>query len=112
MRPLLIVVLLAVCCSAQLAPITYAAPVLSTIADVESTHAGLERGCTEANPLYGSRPSRARMYAITMPLALGVDILSHHLHRHHTRGWYLPAAVMTAAHGAAAVHNLRVAPGR
>ena len=43
----------------------------ATVADIEGTQACLRRHtCTEANPLFGSNPSRARSYGIGIPLDL------------------------------------------
>lgn len=42
----------------------------ATVADIEGTEACLHaHTCREANPLYGSNPSRARAYGTAMPLA-------------------------------------------
>lgn len=41
----------------------------STVYDIEGTQACLHAGtCREANPIFGSRPSRLRAYSIAMPL--------------------------------------------
>jgi len=43
----------------------------ATVADIEGTQACLRRHtCTEANPLFGSNPSRARSYGIGIPFDL------------------------------------------
>jgi len=49
----------------------YALNLAATVADIEGTQACLRRHtCTEANPLFGSNPSRARSYGIGIPLDL------------------------------------------
>jgi hypothetical protein len=41
----------------------------SIIVDVEGTHACLRAGtCTEGDPLFGTHPSRLRLYGTTAPL--------------------------------------------
>jgi hypothetical protein len=48
---------------------TATALALSTAFDIEGTHACLRaHTCTEANPIMGKHPSRARMYGTAMPL--------------------------------------------
>jgi len=44
----------------------------ATIGDIESTQYGLSHGARELNPIYGSHPSRAKQYGITMPVTAGV----------------------------------------
>jgi hypothetical protein len=42
----------------------------ATVADIEGTQACLHaHTCTEANPIFGSNPSRARAYGTAMPIA-------------------------------------------
>lgn len=42
----------------------------ATVADIEGTQACLHSGtCREANPLFGSKPSRARAYGTAIPIA-------------------------------------------
>jgi hypothetical protein len=49
----------------------YALNLAATVADTEGTQACLRRHtCTEANPLFGSNPSRARSYGIGIPLQM------------------------------------------
>jgi hypothetical protein len=97
-------ILLSTFCVAHPAPtVVYAAPFLGSIADVESTHAGLARGCVEANPLFGARPSRLRMYSLTLPIALVSDIAARKIGK---RGKWIPLSV-AAGHGFAAAMNLR-----
>lgn len=73
----------------------------ATIADVELTSRCLRAGtCREANPLFGSNPSQARMYGITVPILGGQMALAAWLkHRDPgSRAWLFPLLSGTAAH--------------
>ena len=49
----------------------FALNLAATVADIEGTQSCLHaHTCTEANPLFGSDPSRARSYGIGIPLDL------------------------------------------
>jgi len=82
----------------------------ATIGDIESTQYGLSHGARELNPLYGSHPSRAKQYAITMPITAAVLGWSYRLKRSapHSKYWLIPPLVVGSMHAIAAGHNLAV----
>ena len=86
----------------------------AAIADIESTQYGLGHGARELNPLYGTHPTRARQYAIAMPIGAGVLAWSYRLKRSapHSRYWLIPPSVVGSIHSAAVVHNLTVIKSR
>jgi hypothetical protein len=54
----------------------------ATVADIEGTQACLHaHNCREANPLYGSNPSRARAYGTAMPIAFVSYVIAARLKR-------------------------------
>lgn len=80
-----------------------------TILDVELTASCLRSNrCVEANPLYGSNPTRARMYGISLPLMGSQTLISAWLrHRYPTsKMWLIPMLSGTAAHGVGAATGL------
>ncbi len=86
-----------------------AASFAATAADIESTAHGISScGAVELNPLFGSRPSRARMYGVGMPITAGYDLLALWAKRRrpNSRLWMLLPGSMTALHAGAAAHNL------
>jgi hypothetical protein len=86
----------------------------ATIADIEST-AWVFRNCatcTEVSPIYGRRPTRARMYAMNIPVNAFSLWLANHV-RHSCEGpqcwtWRIPLVVLSVVHGGAAAHNFTV----
>lgn len=79
--------------------LTTAISTASTVADIEVTaHALQKPNCHEQNPLFGTRPSRARMYAISIPATAGYALLGHFLKRHAVRIWAMPQLSLTAGH--------------
>lgn len=83
----------------------------ATVADVENSHAALERsGTREANPLFGSNPSRVRYYAITLPVFAVNAFVSYRYKRqddalgvaryggHKIVKWWLPNTLNTFFH--------------
>lgn len=72
----------------------------ASAADVITTHEGLERGCHEANPLFGRRPSTAVLVASH---AVPLLALVWYSRSHPVSAWvpYTAAAILTAV----AVHN-------
>ena len=78
----------------------------STIADCESTSALLSDPHNhEINPLFGLRPSRARIYGISLPI-LAIDAWSSAwAKRRGKRWWPVTLSVAIAVHGGAALHN-------
>ncbi len=83
-----------------------AVAVASTVADLEFTAHCLASNprCREANPLYGSHPSRARMYAIAMPMTAAQIWFSNHLRKKHPERklWMIPTLTVTAVHSVGA----------
>lgn len=82
-----------------------------TIADVENSRFALSRaGTTEANPLFGSHPSRGRYYAVTLPILAANAYMSYRWRKedaalaysglpgHRYAKWYLPSLLNSAAH--------------
>ncbi|MGC2195993.1 MAG: hypothetical protein WA628_15055 [Terriglobales bacterium] len=83
----------------------------ATIGDIESTQYGLSHGAREANSLYDSHPSRAKQYAIAMPVAVAVVGWSYRLKKSapHSRHWLIPSLVVGSIHAVALCHNFMVA---
>jgi hypothetical protein len=81
-----------------------------TIADIESTQYGLSHGARESNPLFGSHPSRAFQYELSMPVSAMLGIWSYHLKKAapQTRRWMIPQFVAGCAHIGFAVHNFAI----
>ena len=72
----------------------------STVSDVEVTaHALQNPNCTEHNPLFGSHPSRARMYGVSIPATAGYALLGYWLKKRHVNLWAVPQLSLTAGHG-------------
>ena len=80
----------------------------ASIADVESTQYGLSHGAAEGNPLFGSRPSRAKLYSIALPVSAGVSFWSYRLKKAapHSGYWMIPSLVTGTTHTGAAIYNL------
>ena len=84
--------------------LTTAVSAASTVADIEVTaHALQNPNCRERNPLFGTRPSRAKMYSISMPATTAYSLLGHVLKRHGIRIWAVPQLSLTAGHTVGAV---------
>lgn len=83
----------------------------AVILDIESTHYGLSHGGTEANPLFGSRPSRTIQYGIGLPVTFGMTCWSYYLKRNapHSRRWQILPLLAIGIHGGATVNNLATA---
>lgn len=83
---------------------TTAASASATAADIEVTARALQNpNCHEHNPLFGTRPSRAKMYAISVPATAGYALLGHFLKRHGVKIWAAPQLSLTAGHTVGAV---------
>jgi hypothetical protein len=82
----------------------------ATIGDIESTQYGLGHGVREGNPLFGSRPSRAKQYGIALPVAAAVVGWSYRLKKSapHSKHWLIPPVIVGSMHAAALGHNLMV----
>lgn len=89
---------------------------LMTVADNENSLVALRRpGVHEIDPLYGSHPSRARYYAIDIPIAIGAAAFSYHYKRqddalraagmpgHRFVKWWLPNLLNTGSHAAGVI---------
>lgn len=60
----------------------------ATVGDVETTMAALRnRQCHEYDALYGPHPSRGRMYATAVPIALVASLLAHRMKAHASKRW-------------------------
>lgn len=81
-----------------------------TVADIELTQNCLAtvRGCYETDPIYGTHPSRARMYAINVPINAAVSYLSYKTMtgKRLTRMWAWPQLALTATHFGGVVTNI------
>jgi hypothetical protein len=80
-----------------------------TVADIELTQHCLQAGtCHETNFLYGSNPTRARMYGINIPILSAQMVFSAWLkHRQPERhAWMLSPIVDSVAHGVGAISGL------
>lgn len=79
------------------------------VADVETTAHCVQRPeCQEANPLFGKRPSRARMYAIKGGVTALAFYLSQEWKRDQTGGsyaWWAPPLILAGTSGAGVVNN-------
>src|SRR5205814_5751309 len=73
-----------------------------TVADIELTQNCLAtiRGCYETDPLYGTHPTRMRMYAINVPINALVAYLSYKAMngKRLSKVWSLPQLALTATH--------------
>ena len=69
-------------------------------------------GAHEGNSfLYGSHPSRLRLYATNAPVDFGISYLSYRMKKRACAtgscgAWRVPLAVLTATHTAAGIANL------
>ena len=84
----------------------------ATILDVESTAHTMGRpGAHEANSwIYGSHPTRARLYGTNVPIDIALSYLAYRAKAHgcvrRCGIWRLPLAVMAVVHVSAATANL------
>ncbi len=88
--------------------------VAATIADAElSLNCIRANKCLEGNPLFGKRPTRAKIYAFVVPDAAFLFFLSYHTKGHAPRRklWMCFPIMASAAHGVAAVHAWLAASG-
>ena len=65
--------------------------------------------CQEGNPLVGSSPSQAKLYAVSFSVLAGQLLASAWLRRRmpHRKLWMIPPIAATAGHGIAAALNER-----
>ena len=79
------------------------------VADYETTQSCLARGaCRELNPVFGSHPSRLRMYAIGGAISAGTIYGSYYLKKKRKRYWWVPLVAGTVVHGYLAYRNSRL----
>jgi hypothetical protein len=78
------------------------AAVISTIADAELTAhcVATNPDCREVNPLYGSHPTRARLYLTSAPFTVAQIWFSNRLRKKYPEKklWMLPTISVTAVH--------------
>jgi hypothetical protein len=83
---------------------------VALVADLETTVRGVEGQAkgAELNPLFGSHPTRARLYGIAVPLNIFSLYVSYHYKKIEPRGsiWKLGPGVSIGVHTAAAINNL------
>ncbi len=81
------------------------------VADLELTANCVKTvtNCREANPLFGSDPSRARLYGVNVPIYAGEVLVSQLLRRKfpERKSWMRPFLSLTGAHGVGVVSGLR-----
>ena len=81
-----------------------------TVADIELTQNCLAtvRGCYETDPLYGTHPTRLRMYAINVPINAAVAYVSYKAlkGKRLSRVWAWPQLALTATHFGGVVTNI------
>jgi hypothetical protein len=81
-----------------------------TVADIELTQNCLAtvRGCYETDPLYGTHPTRARMYAINVPINAAVAYVSYKAMtgKRLSKLWAWPQLALTATHFGGVVTNI------
>ena len=82
----------------------------ATALDIESTRRTLDTcsTCREGNPLFGSDPSRAKMWVIMGGINTSVTYLSYRLKKKGKKWWMLPLIAPTASHGIAATWNFKL----
>jgi hypothetical protein len=80
------------------------------VADIELTQNCLAtvRGCYETDPLYGTHPTRLRMYAINVPINAAVAYVSYKAltGRRLSKVWAWPQLARTATHFGGVVTNI------
>jgi hypothetical protein len=87
-----------------------AAMAAAAVADVETTRAAVRSGAVERNFIFGSQPSAARLYGITLPVTAGQILLARWLRRgeHGKAADYMSHGILlggATAHGIAAAMN-------
>ncbi len=87
---------------------------LALVADLESTahiFAGRQPQATELDPLFGKRPTRARLYGIGVPLDAFVVYMSYYAKKVAPKRklWEIGPGLSIAVHSGAAINNLVVA---
>jgi hypothetical protein len=76
------------------------------VADIEGTQRCLRSGtCREGNPLMPS--SRAKVYAVQVPITVGITYLAYRLKKAKCAAWWLPHTALIGAHGIGFTLSLR-----
>jgi len=71
----------------------------STVSDIEVTaHALQNPNCAEHNPLFGSHPSRAKMYGVSIPASAAYTMVGYWLKKRGVKLWAVPQLSLTGAH--------------
>ena len=82
------------------------ATVASAVADIELTQHCISRDtCHEGNPLLLS--GRKQMYAVALPIAVGISYLGHRMHKRGSKNWWAPQVAVIAGHSIGIGFNLR-----
>lgn len=80
--------------------------VATTVADIELTQHCIRAGtCREGNPLLPS--DRKKVYAIQLPLAIGISYIGHRWRKDNFKYWWIPQAALISAHGTGIGFGLR-----
>ena len=80
----------------------------STVSDVEVTaHALQNPNCSEHNPLFGSHPSRAKMYGVSVPATAAYALVGYWLKKRGVKLWAVPQLSLTAGHGVGSALSAR-----
>ena len=80
----------------------------ATVADMALTNRCVSAGtCVETNPLFGTRPTAAGLYGVSMSLTAGELLLSYYLKKHYpdSKAWMVGPVVSIIAHGAGIAVN-------
>ena len=77
----------------------------SSIADVELTTRCMSNGYCTAVP--DTLRSRARLYAVGLPLDLGVTYVGYYLKKHNKKFWFMPGGAVTAGNVVYSVHAVQ-----
>ena len=86
-------------------PLT-AATIATTVADIELTQHCIHAGtCQEGNPLLPS--DRKKVYAVQLPLVVGVSYLGYRWRKDGNKYWWLPQVGVIAGHGVGIGFGLR-----
>jgi hypothetical protein len=71
----------------------------STVSDIEVTaHALQNPNCVEHNPLFGSHPSRAKMYGVSIPASAAYTMVGYWLKKRGVKLWAVPQLSLTGGH--------------
>jgi len=80
----------------------------ATVSDIEVTaHALQNPNCSEHNPLFGSHPSRAKMYGVSVPATAAYGLVGYFLKKRGVKVWAVPQLSLTAGHGTGSALSAR-----